>query len=214
MERAKQKVPPGSGKPKKALSPVSIRMDKALRKRLEAAASAKGIKFSQEVLGRIKSSFGHERKRLTDKDQALLGFRFLIETLANDVIGFWDNDRPRYSWRSNRFFFLAYKKAVADLFDALDPGGECNPPSEKEIKEDPVSRVFPESVRSFESPDLRGAFTTKMLWLRLMNADPNVDLAFLDEMPDGAALKGSIRSSNFTMKDAKNSLFPDIGGNS
>jgi hypothetical protein len=132
--------------------------------------------------------------------------------LASDVIGLWENDRPRYNWRSNRFFFLAYKKAVADLFDALDPGGECKPPSKKEIKQSPTGAVFPEFIQSFESPEARGAFTLKMVWHRLLNADPNVDLDFLDEVPDGDTLRGRIRSENFTMADARENLLPKFSG--
>ena len=54
---------------------------------------------------------------------------FLIAQLAGQVAGMTDEKgRPLFDWRTDPFFFQAYKLAVAKMLDALQPSGEIVPP--------------------------------------------------------------------------------------
>jgi hypothetical protein len=54
---------------------------------------------------------------------------FLIAQMAGQVAGLTDQKgRPLFHWRTDPFFFRAFKLAVAKLLDALEPVGEMRPP--------------------------------------------------------------------------------------
>jgi hypothetical protein len=64
------------------------------------------------------------------------------------------------AWRTDPFFFTAFKLAVARVLDALDPPGEVVPPepSEEFIMSLPNARAEPEEARAkalamFKSPE-------------------------------------------------------------
>lgn len=215
MAKKKKRAPGGGRKPKgdfsQLVKALTIRMPADMRKQLDVAASHSGRSVTQELLGRVRSSFYRDREKYPDRAIRALGF--LIEKLSRDVIGSWDSDgRPLYDWRSDRFFFRALKTAVASLFDALEPDGEMRPPPVKNVAEQNFDPTAPEELNSFRSPEERGEYVAKMRWKLLLNADPDIDLDFLDMLPDGSSLKAEIKFSSYGMARARSDLKLKVQG--
>jgi hypothetical protein len=186
----------------KSGSPLSLRMTPALRDKLEAAASAKDKNLSQEILWRLEGSFGKERDKANDPE--LRALCFLVAKLTRDVVGFWDVEgRPLSNWRSDPFFFRAFKIAVAELLDALDPGGEAVPPTVN-VAASGTSRLSPEFFSSFESPQERGRYAAKIRLALLREAGPSPDLNWLKTLDHG--IWTQVADELYGLSDARQAL--------
>ncbi len=177
---AKRKRAPGGGmKPKGKFSGLtsvlSLRMPADMRKELEKAAKAKDCSLSQELLHRVQTSFSEDRKRA--RDPALQAMCFLIgevaEGITNPVMRVAGATLPR--WRSNPFLFRAFKLAVGQLLDALEPAGEIKGPSGEALK--PIEGVTLHARSDFlrplhQSPEKLASFVSAgILRVFLGNAD-------------------------------------------
>lgn len=206
----KRKRAPGGGRKStgefsQLKSPLSIRMPDEMRRELEAAAKVNKRSVTQEVLRRVQGSFRQDRDRT--HDPAMQALCLLIAKLSSDVIGQWDSDgRPLHNWRSDRFFFRSFKLAVAHVLDALEPVGEMRPPPVVEAEKNNSSEINSESVNSFNTPEERGKYAAKMRWNMLLHADPDLDLDWLDAIPDVADLKADIKNESYGMAKVRRHL--------
>jgi Arc-like DNA binding domain len=130
---AKSKRALGAGrKPKGELnrldSPFSLRMRSDLRKQLEQAAERSGRSLSQEMLHRVQLSFSRERDRTIDP--SIRALSFLMSNIQREFLSrmFFLNNvwAPGRHWRTDPFFYKAFKFAVQTLLDKLEPIGNDN----------------------------------------------------------------------------------------
>jgi hypothetical protein len=203
----KQKRAAGGGrKPKgdfsQVVSPLSIRMRADMREQLEAAANANGRSISQELLGRLQGSFRDDRDKA--RDPAIRALCFLIAQLAGEVSGLTDTKgRPLFDWRTDRFFYKAFKLAVSQVLDALEPSGEIRPPqliadAVFEGQEGLINAI----KASYETPEVRADMAAKILLSQLQRADPHSDS--IRQLPQNHRAK--VESAAFGYEDARDDL--------
>jgi hypothetical protein len=142
-------------------------MSADMRGELEAAAKANGTNISQELLRRLQNSFNRDREKA--RDPAMQALCFLIAETAQQTAGMSTPMRPRQEWRTNPFYFRAFKIAVGKLLDALEPKGEIEPPVEMQFKRVDGGELESEFLKSFSDPELRGAYAARSIWADLRN---------------------------------------------
>jgi hypothetical protein len=92
-------------------------MPATMREELRKAAQKRDRSEGQELLARLQGSFDRDRK--SSRDIKLQALCFLIAETA---------ERIGRNWRSNPFYFEAFKLTVAKLLDALRPPGKIGFP--------------------------------------------------------------------------------------
>jgi hypothetical protein len=98
-----------------------------MRKELEAARRKSGRSTTQEMLRRLQRSFDADRKNA--RDPALQAISYLICEVAEGVsYPFARVAKSLSTWRSNPFLYRAFKLAVGQLLDALEPKGAIKRP--------------------------------------------------------------------------------------
>jgi Arc-like DNA binding domain len=207
-EMGKRRAPGGGRKPKGEFSgvtsPLSIRMPEEMRRQLEAAAHARGRSVSQETLRRIQETFRSDRERA--RDPAMQALCFLIAQLAGGVAGLTDpQGRPAFDWRSDRFFFRAFKLAVAKVLDALEPSGEIRPPTvmlDNFDKDEQGLRLLEMVRATYETPEARADSAARTLMSSLVQ--PSFDAQHFDEVAPNHKSKGLREHYGFV--DARNAL--------
>src|SRR5262249_46953506 len=110
----------------KLTSSLTIRIPDDMRDQLEHEADTRNQNITQVLLWHLRQSFKREYEK--EHNPAIRALCFLITKLAHDVVGLHHGKRPIFSWRSDPFFFRAFKIAVAKLLDALEPEGKIRPP--------------------------------------------------------------------------------------
>jgi len=104
--------------------PFSVRMPATMREELKKPAQKRGRSEGQELLARLQGSFDRDRK--SSRDIKLQALCFLIAETA-EWIG--------RDWRSNPFYFEAFKLTVGKLLDALRPPGKIGSPLKRMPRE-------------------------------------------------------------------------------
>jgi len=160
---ARKRAPGGGRKPtgSSAARPLTIRMDDDIRRQLDAAVGRQKLRkpqwnLSQEILWRLRVSL-HEEHEGERRDPALRALCFLISQLAHHVVGPLPTD-----WRSNLFFYTAFKIAVHQLLDALDPPGPGHGYTLK-LKNRETSESMRRYLETFESPEARAAYSADVV---------------------------------------------------
>jgi hypothetical protein len=186
MMEKRKRASGGGRKPKgdfsQLTSPLSIRMPAEMRAQLESSASGNGRSVSQEVLRRIQESLYQDRDRA--RDPAMRALCFLIAQLAADVAGLTDEKgRPLFDWRTDPFFFRAFKLAVAQVLDTLEPSGEIRPPKEMldaqiEMEGDEGFAITKMIKATFETPEARAQAAARTLLSSLKQPDPPTQYFF------------------------------------
>jgi hypothetical protein len=156
---------------------LTIRIDDDLREQLEAAAIARQKRnwnLSQEILRRLRTSLSNEREQ--QRNPPIRALCFLIAQLADHVVGpkvlREGKEHPLFDWRTHPFFYKAFKIAVSQLLDALDPPGPIEPPKftvENGADLDPSTRRY---VETFKTPEARGQYSADFV-LTLFRAFPH-----------------------------------------
>lgn len=165
----KRRRSPGAGRKPKGVfsnltSPLSIRMSADMRGELEAAAKANGTNISQELLRRLQYSFNRDREKA--RDPAMQALCFLIAEVAQQTAGMTSSQK----WRTNPFYFRAFKIAVGKLLDALEPKGEIEPPIDMQFKRaEEAGELENDFLKSFSDPELRGTYAARSVWADLRN---------------------------------------------
>ena len=168
----KRKRAPGGGRKPKAgnsTSSLTIRIPDDMRERLEVEATAKNDSVAGVLLGHLRRSFNREAER--EREPAMRALCFLIAETAHQVVGLHvtnedaTRDEPQFSWRWSPFFYRAFKLAVGQILDALEPKGDIERPQIKMklIGRNPEDQKKLDSfvtrlMRSFESPEERANY--------------------------------------------------------
>jgi hypothetical protein len=208
MAKRKRRASGGGRKPQGEFdqlnSPFSLRMPEDLRKQLEAAADKSGRSASQELLRRLQESFNRDRDKA--RDPAMRALCFLIAEMANAVAGLTDSEgKPLFDWRTDPFFYRAFKLAVAQLLDTLEPGGKIKPPGSilsaqsEDEKADPIFEVF---KSTYETPEERADTAVRTLLSALQQANPYADELKQEDDPHRAKW---LRQA-YGLKDARRDL--------
>jgi hypothetical protein len=140
------------------LANFSTRIQPETRKALEAEAKATGLSISQ--LAEKLLINGLKERRATEKDPAMRALCFLIAQLARHVVG-----PMQANWRSAPFFYEAFKFAVVQLLDALDPPGGYGK-SQMTVKAPPSAAINPSLQRylaSFQNPQARAEYSADLV---------------------------------------------------
>jgi hypothetical protein len=138
-------------------------MSADMRGELDAAAKANGTNISQELLRRLQNSFNRDREKA--RDPAMRALCFLIAEVAQQTAGMTSSQE----WRTNPFYFRAFKIAVGKLLDALEPKGEVEPPIDMQFKRADGGGLENEFLKSFSDPELRGTYAARSIWADLRN---------------------------------------------
>ena len=120
---------------------------------------------------------------------------FVIAETAHQVVGLHALDERGkehaiFNWRTNPFFFKAFKMAVGKVLDALEPRGDKQPPSIEfsDIDKKMQFLLTGTLVNSFNSPKARAEYAANSI-LSMLAAAPRMssderkkERQFLDEM--------------------------------
>jgi hypothetical protein len=174
----KRRRAPGGGRKRLGRSVaqnLTIRIDDDLREQLEAVATARQKRnwnLSQEILLRLRISLNNEREE--QRSPAMRALCFLIAQLADHVVGpkmlGEGKEVAIYNWRADPFFYRAFKIAVGQLLDALEPPGPIKAYPIKITREDgpdldigdyeagldPSLRRY---LETFETPEARAQYS-------------------------------------------------------
>ena len=161
-----RKRAPGGGRKRIGRSvarPLTIRIDDDLRGRLERAAQGRGQRrkwnLSAEILHRLRTSLDKDRE--IKRDPAINAICFLIADMAKREL-YTDIFPSTAPWHRDPFTFRAFKLAVAELLNDLEPAGDMfAPPSLSKT----LGRGPP-----FETPDQLGGYAAskEKIVLRLL----------------------------------------------
>jgi hypothetical protein len=149
-------------------SSLTIRIPEDMRDELESEAAARGRSVSQELLRRLKNSFDRDRDK--ERDPALQGLLYMIGQLAERLGGEYyvpDRNPKVYDWlqkrwRTDLFYFRAFKFAVVSLLDELEEPPDH--PIARKLRRETIKRLTktagPELEEEFlkydESPENTG----------------------------------------------------------
>jgi hypothetical protein len=135
---AKRKRRPGGGRKPlpeqdKLAPPFSVRLQKDLRRQLDAAAKKSGHSVGWEMQRRLKNSFDIDAVKARDPSARRLGF-----LLAEFTEGL-----PK-GWHRNRFTFRAFRTGFAKLLAEIEPAGKITMPRaiNREIRRSEKSRDY------------------------------------------------------------------------
>jgi hypothetical protein len=157
---AKRKRAPGGGRKRFGQSVaqnLTIRIDDDLRDQLVVTATERAKRnsrwnLSQEILLRLRQSLGKEQEERRNpfiRDACLL-----IARIAEDLA------RGQQQWHRNPFIFEAFKLAVMQLFDEIQPSGEGRA----------ETKSITESI--FETPEKAAAGTMISVLYDLHDTEP------------------------------------------
>ena len=159
---ARKRAPGGGRKPKGPTpmrSQLTVRMPDDLRAELEMAAQKRGRNLTDELIGRLRRSFSREREER--RDPAMRALCHLISEMGRRNLRTGRSKKP--AWHRDRFTFRAFKLALAQMLDALEPSGEIRPPTDMT---DMYGRPFqtPEALAKYAAADvLYGLFHSEPL---------------------------------------------------
>ena len=141
------------------LSNFSTRIQPQTRKALEHEAKTAGLSISQLAQRLLVN--GLAKRRENERDKAMRALCFVIAETAHQAVGIHvtegKTDVPASSWRSDPFFYRAFKLAVIQILDALEPKGEIKPlaVSSAELERDSAGAEW---LQSFKSPEARAKY--------------------------------------------------------
>jgi Arc-like DNA binding domain len=158
-------------------SQLTVRMPDDLRAQLEAAARKRGRNLTDELLGRLGASFAreHEQKR----DPATRALMFLISRAAK-YIGY-----RRPNWHRNPFCFHAFRLAVGQLLEALEPPGEIRPPFES-------GKDVSFFVKHLKTPEAFAEYAAELVIQRLEYPLPLEEFSMTQGAIDSSKMKNPI----------------------
>jgi hypothetical protein len=169
-----RKRAPGGGRKPSAHTPraqLTIRMSDEMREQLESAARERDWTLTDELLLRLRVSFHRERDE--SRQPAMRALCFLIAELADHIVGpsvaRGKSEVRFYDWRSDPFFYRAFKIAVGRLLDALEPPGpiKAYQITAKQGELDPYMKHY---LASFKSPEARAEYSVGYILTALREA--------------------------------------------
>jgi hypothetical protein len=149
------------------LSHFSTRIQPETREALEKEAKATGQSVSQVAERLLRQ--GLSRKDADDGDRAARAICFLIRQIARFVVGIEllrdGRSAVIYDWRSDPFFYRAFKLAVSRVLDALEPAGKIKQPVIKLAAGDTADdkQHYTEMRKTFATPEARAQDTADLI---------------------------------------------------
>ena len=209
---AKRGRPP---KPKdQATTLIAARLDNSLVERLKKSAREnKHDNLSREITKRLEASFVKK-----NQDPAVKALCFLISELAKLTSPPLPPGSKHGVWRSNPFFYAAFKIAVGHLLEALTPPGKIIPPNMGPthalmVKTPATEKMIEKSRHWFASPENLGGEAVAAL-LTMFSKMSVRDPAYLEEtrqrlMEMGKREMPWLEEFYYAMPDAYRDLIPD-----
>jgi hypothetical protein len=169
-----RKRAPGGGRKPSAHTPraqLTIRMPDDMREQLETAAMERDWTLTDELLLRLRGSFRRERDE--SRQPSMRALCFLISELADHIVGVkvaWGKSEfGFYDWRSDPFFYKAFKIALGRLLDALEPPGPIKvyQITANEAELEPSWKHY---LASFKTPEARAEYSVEYILTALREA--------------------------------------------
>jgi hypothetical protein len=188
---------PISGK----LSNFSTRITQETRAALDAEAKAAGQSVSQIAERLIRAGLAAEREH----DRPIRALCFVIAELASNIVGprLKHSDHALYDWRSDPFFYRAFKIAVGQLLDALEPPGPIK--AYKVTAEEADHPSIKRYLESFKTPEARAEDSVDYILAALSQA-PRQTAEQREEQRKLAELHPSSMREFYGMPDAARDL--------
>ncbi len=135
----------------------------------KTTAKESGKSLGQELLRRLQDSFNRDRDKA--RDPAMQALCFLIAETAQQTAGLNKATHRELYWRTNPFYFRAFKIAVGKLLDALEPKGDIEPPLEMQfnVTTEEAGALENDFLKSFRDPESRGGYAARSIWASLRN---------------------------------------------
>ena len=135
---------------------LTFRIPDDLRRQLELEANGS---MSDRLIWHLRRSIA--RMREEQRDPAMRALCFVIAETAHQVVGAHvaekNTERPLFDWRWTPFFFRAFKLAVGQILDALEPKGEIERPDIR-LHFEPEDSATSRYTRSWETPEARANY--------------------------------------------------------
>ena len=147
---------------------MTVRMPDDLRAELERSANKKGWSLSQELLWRVRSSYKRQREE-ERRSPATRALCFLLSELAERV------GLPNIAeWHRNPFAFRAFRLALAQVLERLEPAGEIkSPPGYKRLTEAFRTHIAPKRfAECTKTPETFADYLSKRLMMEILHPDP------------------------------------------
>lgn|SRR5262249_30404847 len=193
------------------LSNFSTRIQPQTRKALEKEAKAAGQSISQLAERLLITGLAERRER--DKDRAMRALCFLITQLAHHIVGPHvrkeGSEVAVFDWRSDPFFYRAFKLSVGQLLDALEPPGPIEKRPVVTVYKGEMNPSMQRYVDSFKTPEARAEYSADYI-LSALRSIPHWPAEVREEQ---RKLMTSLASPSFVrelygMPDAWNDLIP------
>jgi hypothetical protein len=190
--RAKRQ--PGAGrKPRGPFSQnsavMTVRMPDDLRAELERSANKKGWSLSQELLWRVRSSYKRQREE-ERRSPATRALCFLLSELAERV------GLPNIAeWHRSPFAFRAFRLALAQVLERLEPAGAIKSPGGyKRLTDAFRTHIAPKRwAECTKTPETFADFLSKRLMIEIMHPDPLWESALREELRDHPVVGPHVR---------------------
>jgi len=137
---------------------ISLRLPAELINRLKKSARDNNHgNLSREIATRLRGSLHYKKQQ----DPAVRALCYLISETAKHVAPSSPDIDPRIHWRSNPFYYAAFKVAVDRILDTLKPPGEIRAPTFKFDQE--LDEFMTDFVEDHKSPDRLGVRTADLI---------------------------------------------------
>jgi hypothetical protein len=158
---------------------ILARVRPELKRRIELAARATGNQnsMSREIV--LLLELGLKAREDNRRDDPMRALCYLIAETANACRAFTGpDDKPLFDWLSDPFVFRAFKLAVAQLLDWLEPKGEIVSIVDR-VGEDTFQNTPPAIVDSYRTPEARAQAAAMFIWSRVKTpaSDDELELA-------------------------------------
>jgi hypothetical protein len=130
-----------------------------VRVELEAAARRRGHNLTDELIGRLRSSFNREDEQ--QRDPVTRALASLISAIGRNV-----NIYRSKEWHRDPFAFRAFKLGVAKLLDLLEPRGEIT-----------THVIERNHYRPFQTPESLADFAADSILYKLFYGTLSMDQA-------------------------------------
>jgi hypothetical protein len=213
----KPKRKPGAGrKPRgpftKNTAVLTVRMPDDLRRQLKGAADKKGWSLTQELLWRVRSSYNRQREE-ERRPPATRALCFLLCEITERV-GF-----PNISkWHRSRFAFRAFRLALAQLLERLEPPGEIKyPQGYKRLSEVLRAHQQGSAADRFDAqcktPEALADYLSEYLMDRILHPRPGFEVALrkFRDHPEAGSLIEDLLNTMYGIADVRRDLGIQVG---
>jgi hypothetical protein len=187
----RKRTPGGGRKPADKAGPktetILARVHPDLKRRIELTAQAADVSMSREIESLLE--LGLKARDDSRRDNPIRAICFLIAETANACRAFTDPKGKPLFEVTDPFVFRAFKLAVAQLLDWLEPKDEIVSIVDR-VGEDTFRGDPPAIVDSYRTPEARAQAAVQFIWSRMQTPPSADDLEFARNWrPFGARLE-------------------------